>query len=103
MYISLQTALVLQRSSVSVAPGNICPVAVISDEVVMAPELMVPVVIFPKSAVTSTTLVPSEYKILKPLSVPDHVAPVPEVVLNVTVWSPVVAFQLNKFFLLNLE
>jgi hypothetical protein len=49
--------------------------------------------ISPKSAVISTTLVPSEYKILKPLSVADHVAPVPEDVLKVTVKAPDVAFS----------
>jgi hypothetical protein len=72
---------------VSFAPGTIFPVAVIP------PEVTSPAVMSPKSAVISTILVPSEYKILYPLSVVDHVAPVPEDVLKVTVKAPVVAFS----------
>mgnify|MGYP000288720038 CR=1 FL=1 len=59
----------------------------------MAPEVTSPAVMSPKSAVISTTLVPSEYSILYPLSVVDQVAPVPLVVLKVTVKAPVVAFS----------
>jgi len=72
---------------VSFAPGTIFPVAVIPSEVTT------PTFISPKSVEISTILVPSEYKILYPLFVAVQVAPVPEVVLKVTVKAPVVAFS----------